>query len=99
MNVRERFRRTMAFEEVDRLPMLEWATWWDRTVARWKGEGLSIPRRPGLGEGESLQLEMGLDLHLQTWVGFRTAATPIPASHGAAIVGDMDEYRAIRPTL
>ena len=99
MQVRERFARTMAFREVDRLPMLEWATWWDKTVARWKTEGLTIPQRPGLSEGESLQLEMGLDLHLQTWVGIRTEATPKPASFGAAIVHDMDEYLRIRPTL
>ena len=53
MTNRERFLATMSFQPVDRLPMLEWATWWDKTVDRWKGEGLVIPPRPGLGEGEA----------------------------------------------
>ena len=65
MNTRERFLRTMDFRPVDRLPMLEWATWWDKTVARWKGEGLVISPVEGLYEGEALQVQMGLDLHLQ----------------------------------
>ncbi len=39
---RERFRRVMAFEKPDgRLPMVEWAAWWDKTTDRWKTEGLS----------------------------------------------------------
>ena len=99
MNTRERFLRTMAFQETDRLPMLEWATWWNRTLDRWRTEGLVIRPVPGLNEGEALQVQLGLDLHLQTWVGFRTAATPVAPSHGAPIVRDADEYRRIRATL
>ena len=74
MNTRERFLRTMAFRETDRLPMLEWATWWNKTIDRWKTEGLVIRSVPGLTDGEALQRQFGLDLHLQTWVGIRTAA-------------------------
>jgi len=89
----------MNFEPVDRLPMLEWATWWDKTVTRWKAEGLAVARRPGLSEGEALHLQMGLDLHLQTWVGFQTEKTPKPAHHGAPIVETMEDYERVRPTL
>ena len=99
MKTRERFLRTMNFQPVDRLPMLEWATWWDKTVTRWKGEGLVIPPKPGLNEGEALQLAMGLDLHLQTWVGFTTSQTPRPAHFGAPIVETLADYERIRPTL
>ncbi len=99
MTTRERFLRTMNFEAVDRLPMLEWATWWDKTITRWKGEGLEIAPRPGLHEGEALQLQMGLDLHLQSWIGFQTAATPRPAYHGAPIVTSMEEYERVKETL
>ena len=35
----ERFRAVMNFQPVDRLPCHEWAVWWDKTVARWAGEG------------------------------------------------------------
>lgn len=41
MTPRERFRRTLAFERCpDRLPLVEWAAWWDLTINRWKTEGL-----------------------------------------------------------
>ena len=39
MNHVERFRAVMAFQPVDRLPIWEWAMWWDETIARWRGEG------------------------------------------------------------
>ena len=31
----ERFRRFVKGEKVDRLPILEWAPWWDQTIRRW----------------------------------------------------------------
>lgn len=99
MTARERFLKTMRFEKTDRLPMLEWATWWDKTVERWKGEGLCIEPQDGLAEGEALQVQMGLDLQIQEWVGFKTASTPKPAHHGAPIISSMEEYEAIKPTL
>ena len=37
---RERFHALMAFQPVDRLPVLEWAGWWTDTIDRWHGEGL-----------------------------------------------------------
>ncbi len=41
MNARERFQRTLNFERCpDRLPMVEWAAWWDLTIERWKNEGM-----------------------------------------------------------
>ncbi len=40
MKDRERFRKIMNFEKFDRLPVVEWAGWWDKTIARWKTEGL-----------------------------------------------------------
>lgn len=99
MNARERFLRTMNFEPVDRLPMLEWATWWDKTLERWQGEGLELKAQDGLSPKQSLQRKMGLDLQLQAWIGFRTEATPKPAHHGAPIVTSMEEYERIKPTL
>jgi hypothetical protein len=47
MNNVERFRRVLRFEPVDRLPCIEWAPWWDQTIARWKGEGLPVEMPEG----------------------------------------------------
>ncbi len=41
MNHVERFRAVMNFQPIDRLPRWEWAMWWDQTIERWHGEGLS----------------------------------------------------------
>ena len=99
MTNRERFHKVMNFEPVDRIPMYEWAVWWDKTIERWKGEGLVIEKQPDLSEWDSLHVQMGLDLHLQTWCGFQTSQTPRPAHHGAPIVTSMEEYEAVLPTL
>jgi len=99
MNVRERFHRLMRFETVDRLPCVEWATWWDKTIERWKTEGLVIAPQPPLNEGQALMLQLGLDLHLQMWVNIDTARTPKPAYHGAPIIHSLAEYEALLPTL
>jgi uroporphyrinogen-III decarboxylase len=41
MTPRERFSRTLNFEPCpDRLPLVEWAAWWDLTIKRWKTEGM-----------------------------------------------------------
>ena len=40
MTNRERFNRVLNLEPVDRLPVLEWAGWWDKTLTRWYAEGL-----------------------------------------------------------
>ncbi|MBR5721628.1 MAG: hypothetical protein IKX78_04000 [Clostridia bacterium] len=40
MTPRERFCKVLRFEKPDRLPLIEWAAWWDKTFNRWKTEGL-----------------------------------------------------------
>ena len=41
MTERERFLRVFNLEKPgDRLPMIEWVAWWDKTMERRKGEGL-----------------------------------------------------------
>ena len=39
LTVRERLKRAMNFQPVDRLPILELCPWWDKTLARWQNEG------------------------------------------------------------
>ena len=41
MKNRDRFMNIINFKKVDdRLPMIEWAGWWDKTLDRWQAEGL-----------------------------------------------------------
>ena len=41
MTNRERFLAALNFERPDdRLPAIEWASWWDKTLERWHAEGL-----------------------------------------------------------
>ncbi|MDR1598998.1 MAG: hypothetical protein LBS11_03885 [Oscillospiraceae bacterium] len=96
---RELFRRVMAFEPVERIPAIEWATWWDKTLRNWGEQGLIIPDEPPLGRGEALQRQFGLDTHAQYWVRATTDATPLAMSHGASIIEDEAGYEAILPTL
>ena len=99
MTARERFLKCMNFEKPDRLPMIEWATWWDKTIDRWKEEGLEIEKCDGLSEWQAIHKTMGLDLQLQSWIGFKTEKTPVPAYHGAPLVESMEDYEKIRSTL
>jgi hypothetical protein len=75
----------------DRLPMIEWAAWWDKTMDRWKQEGMP----DGLSWVQSLQY-FGLDeLH-------NIAASPNvpPASrHGGAVITGEAGYEALREQL
>ena len=95
MNHVERFRAVMDFQAVDRLPMWEWAMWWDKTIERWKGEGL--PDR--LNRVFDIHDYFGLDPYMQFW--FSTTDPTIEATqhHVEGIVSNMDDYLAVRPRL
>ncbi|MBN1809439.1 MAG: hypothetical protein JW909_10265 [Planctomycetes bacterium] len=95
MNHVDRFKAVMGFEPFDRLPMIEWAVWWDRTLERWYGEGL--PR--GSGDAGEIRESLGLDPYRQLWIWPRCRNCPSPERHGAGIVGNMDDYMAIREVL
>jgi len=58
MTERDIYRASMQIprKEAPRLPRIEWAAWWDKTVDRWKGEGL-----PDLGWEGTLR-HFGLDV-------------------------------------
>ena len=95
MTVRERFHATMSFERPDRFPMVEWATYWDKTVSRWRGEGLAAR----LQSAEEIRESVGLDRWCQHWVQPRAAACPRAPSHGAGIMRTPEEYEALLPHL
>jgi hypothetical protein len=75
----------------DRLPMIEWAAWWDKTTDRWKQEGMPAD----LSWPESLRY-FGLD---ELWNIAASPAVPPAASHGAAVITGEAEYEALREKL
>lgn len=92
---RERFKRIMNFEPVDRMPMYEWAPFWNLTAERWIEEGLDIKNYQYGEIGQSL----GLDLLSQTFMPIKTENFPAPAFHGAPIISNTDEYIKVREHL
>lgn len=95
MNHVERFERRMAFEAVDRLPMIEWAGWWDKTIERWRGEGLPAE----LTDAAAIRELLGLDPYRQLWIRPRGPACPGPPHHGAGILADERGYENLLPHL
>lgn len=95
MNTRERFHAIMDFRPFDRLPLLEWAVWWDKTIERWRGEGLPSHVR----ERYDLYRHFGLEMYMQDWIQTYKPGCPKPASHGAGIINDEASYERVRPFL
>jgi len=95
MTTRERFLKVMNFEKPDgRLPMTEWAPWWDKTYQRWQNEGLEKGIEIGrLGD------HFGLDALEIVYVWTMSGSCPRPAYHGAPIIIDEASYEAIRPHI
>ena len=95
MNNVERFENVLTFKPVDRLPMVEWAFWWDKTIDRWHGEGL-----PGeLKDSMEIHEYFGLDSLAQTWARPITGNCPAPTYHGAGILKNTEEYLAMKSNM
>lgn len=95
MNMRERFLSVMRFERPDdRLPMIEWAGWWDLTTNRWKKEGM-----PKCTSYDETYDYFHLDRLECIKAGGCSAKCPEPAYHGAPIITDEASYEAIRPFI
>lgn len=97
MTVSERFQAAMNGQPVDRLPMIEWAPWWDQTLNRWRDEGLPADWQ----DVETIATGLGLDpierIHLH---GIGPGA-PKPAYHGAPIMQapTHEAYEKLREVL
>jgi len=94
--VRSRFQKVMSgVMPEDRLPIIEWAHWWDLTVQRWQGEGM-----PADLDVNGIRRYFAQDQHYQFWV--RTMLPgPMPkrAGHGAPFIEDERDYEALLPYL
>lgn len=97
----ERFNAVMNFEEVDRLPRVEWAGYWDKTTDRWMAEGLAPNRDKEMffRGAETLREQLGLDPWTQFWMGALGPETPRAPHHGAGILKTEAGYEAVLPTL
>lgn len=92
MSVSERFHAVCDGRPVDRLPMVEWASWWDQTIARWRGEGLPD------GDRYAINRHLGLDHWHQTWTCALHWDCPWKAPHhGAGVLGVAPSYDAVEP--
>ena len=85
----------MNFQSFDRLPILEWASWWDKTIARWREDGLPS----SLQDRYELCRHFGMDIYYQHWFPSSLPGLPEPSCHGAGIISTLDDYKKIRPLL
>jgi hypothetical protein len=90
-----RFRALMNFQPVDRLPRIEWATWWDQTIVRWKTEGLPTP----LDGTFEIHDYFGLDPYKQFWFPIQRESFPPSRGHGIGWVASEADYEAIKAHL
>jgi len=84
----------MNFKPVDRLPMVEWAGWWDKTIDRWRKEGLPSD----LVDTGEIREYFGLDRIRQWWIGTKKPTFP-KVEHGNGVVSDMESYIRIKEHL
>lgn len=92
--VRSRFAKTIRGETPeDRYPLIEWATWWNLTIDRWRGEGL-----PSDLDYPGIKRYFDLDVDYQHWFGVFGPNAPSP-QHGQEWVTGEASYEALRPHL
>lgn len=89
----ERFARLLSGKAVDRAPIIEWATWWDKTKENWFREGL-----PPM-DNERLCAHWGHDPLKQFWLPTLDEGCPQPAHHGAGLIEGEAGYDAILPHI
>ncbi len=82
MTVRERFQAISNFRPFDRLPVVEWAPWWDKTIERWHAEGL--PK--SCADRYDICRYFDQDVYVQEWPrGVHWECPYNEPSHGAGI--------------
>ena len=95
MKVRERFKKVMNFEQVDRLLVTEWVGLWDKTMDRWHSEGL--PKN--LIDGKEIRDYFNLDDWQQCWIEPRKTSLPENRQNYKPLVTDIDSYNKIKEHL
>jgi hypothetical protein len=94
MTTRERFHATIDGLPADRLPVVEWATWWDKTIDRWHGEGLPA----ALTDRYAISKHFGQDLWWQVWTqAVHWDSRWKESHHGAGMLSDCPSYDDLEP--
>lgn len=99
MTTRERFRAVMNFSPFDRLPVLEWAPWWDQTINLWFEEGLPKSLMPCDTEPQyQINRYLGMDIYELIYVqGLHAVPKGLEGKVGK--VKNIDDYRRARQYL
>ncbi len=94
--VRSRFQKVMRGEmPSDHLPRMEWAVWWDKTLQRWRGEGL-----PEMLDTHGVKRHFGLEMDYQYWFPeFLPGAPNPPTVHGQGWIENESGYRELATFL
>ena len=92
----DRFIKTLNgdIKNLDRLPCIEWAGYWDLTQTRWESEGLEKGH-----DSYGIHKMLGLDNLRQWWFGMKRSDCPQPTRQGGGIMADADDYERIKPFL
>jgi len=90
MTTRERCRAVLNFQPFDRLPLLEWAPWWNLTLDRWHSEGLP--------EDIDLNKHFGLEWYPRDWLSSGQHLCERPED-GKPLVTCMDDYLRVKDQL
>ena len=88
MKAQERFRAVCNGQHYDRLPIVEWAPYWQLTHERWAKEGLPIPEY----DGAAIQEYFNLDRMYQVYFSNIKPTAPQPKFHGAGLISNETEY-------
>lgn len=90
---RERIQSVLNFQKPDRLPVVEWAPYWDKTISRWRTEGL-----PDSAQTHAeIRDFFGLDKMLDIWVRSKSPDMPYPNGHGKVVVANEADYDRLMP--
>ena len=92
----ERFDKLLSFSpDIDRTPVVEWAGWWDKTIANWRAQGLS----PNAKTNEEIRDSFGLDRLRQFWLPVRERGCPSASFHGGPIIYNEADYNEVKRYL
>lgn len=95
MDITVCFNNVMSFKPADRIPAIELATYWDKTIERWYKEGM-----PGDYKSDSQVHEyFGLDRMFRKRFRATNANCPKPEFHGAALIKNTEDYHNLKTCL
>ncbi len=92
MNVSKRMELFFNKENLDRLPAIEWAPWWDLTLNRWKEEGLDFGN-------DYIKIANALEIDPSIPFGIPNELSGYPVFKERGIISNEEEYEQIRPFL